>query len=143
MSLRTKVLGMVDVMMRVPPILVIDEILKIGMGLPSRSYKTANSVDAGGGITLTTSESNLHDNLLNNSTDVSSTLSSVAYDVANNVTNNTQMEQTIENVTAAVTAGSFLSSSFGAFLEDLAKDIYLSDLLSITSVKIIICILGK
>ncbi|EDV92687.1 GH18695 [Drosophila grimshawi] len=36
MSIRTQVLGFVDVMMRVPPIIVIDEILKIGMGLPTQ-----------------------------------------------------------------------------------------------------------
>ena len=34
MSMRTKVLGMVDVLMRVPPLFVIDEMLKISMGLP-------------------------------------------------------------------------------------------------------------
>lgn len=37
MSMRTRVLGMVDVIMRVPPLFVIDEILKISMGLPSFS----------------------------------------------------------------------------------------------------------
>ncbi|KAI8123223.1 Protein TRC8 like protein [Lucilia cuprina] len=143
MSIRTKVLGMVDVMMRVPPILVIDEILKIGMGLPSRSYQTANSVDAGGGIsTSTETDAFSTDNLLNNNTEASA--SSMAYNVLNNVTNitNATLEHTIDNATAAATAGGILSSSFGSILEDLAKDIYLSDLLSITSVKIIICILG-
>lgn len=34
MSVRTKILGMVDVIMRVPPLFVIDEILKISMGIP-------------------------------------------------------------------------------------------------------------
>ncbi|XP_037807894.1 protein TRC8 homolog isoform X2 [Lucilia sericata] len=147
MSIRTKVLGMVDVMMRVPPILVIDEILKIGMGLPSRSYQTANSVDAGGGVSPTTeTDAFSTDNLLNNNTEASAVtaVSSVAYNVLNNVTNitNATLEQTIDNATAAATAGGILSSSFGNILEDLTKDIYLSDLLSITSVKIIICILG-
>lgn len=37
MSVRTKVLGMVDVIMRVPPLFVIDEILKISMGLTTAS----------------------------------------------------------------------------------------------------------
>lgn len=40
MSIRTRVLGMVDVFMRVPPLFVIDEILKISMGLPSMSQTT-------------------------------------------------------------------------------------------------------
>lgn len=46
MSMRTKVLGMVDVMMRVPPLFVIDEILKISMGLPTAT----NIIDAVAGI---------------------------------------------------------------------------------------------
>lgn len=152
MSIRTKVLGMVDVMMRVPPILVIDEILKIGMGIPSRTYQTANSVDTGGGgggVMPDPADTSLQDILLNNSSDssLSASSSSVAYNVLNNVTTNitnATLEQTIDNATtAAVTAGGVLSSSFGAILEDLAKDIYLSDLLSLTSVKILICVLGK
>lgn len=40
MSVRTKVLGLVDVIMRVPPLLVIDEILKISMGLPGSTTNT-------------------------------------------------------------------------------------------------------
>lgn len=151
MSIRTKVLGMVDVMMRVPPILVIDEILKIGMGLPSRTY-SANSVDTGGGGTgsiVSDVDASSLDNLLLNNSDSTSTSSSAAagaYNILTNVTNitNAAMEQVIDNATtAANTGGAVLSSSFVAFLEDLAKDNYLSDLLSITSVKIIICLLGK
>lgn len=45
MSVRTKVLGLVDVIMRVPPLLVIDEILKISMGLPGSGY--TDSADPG------------------------------------------------------------------------------------------------
>lgn len=153
MSIRTKVLGMVDVMMRVPPIIVIDEILKIGMGLPSRSYQTTNSVDAGGGLsadTVVISDVTNPTTLLNNSsadnaTNLSQTSTSAAYDLFNNFTNvaNATLEQAIDNATTAAAAGGILSSSFGAMLEDIAKDTYLSDLLSITSVKFIICILGK
>ena len=33
MSLRSRVLGIVEVLLRVPPLFVIDEILKIGLGL--------------------------------------------------------------------------------------------------------------
>lgn len=33
MSLRTKILGLVEILLRVPPLFVIDEILKIGLGL--------------------------------------------------------------------------------------------------------------
>lgn len=37
MSVRTKVLGLVDVIMRVPPLFIIDEILKISMGIPAQT----------------------------------------------------------------------------------------------------------
>ncbi|XP_065354181.1 protein TRC8 homolog isoform X2 [Calliphora vicina] len=148
MSIRTKVLGMVDVIMRVPPILVIDEILKIGMGLPSRSYQTNNSVDAGGGglnvigIPETDIISSSHDNLLNNSTDASSSsaASNVAYNIMNNVTN--IANATSENATVTGTAVSILSGIFGAIMEDILTDIYMLDPFSTLSVKIIICILG-
>lgn len=46
MSIRTKVLGMVDVFMRVPPLFVIDEILKISMGLPSMSSPSSSSTSS-------------------------------------------------------------------------------------------------
>ena len=35
MSIRSKVLGLVDVIMRVPPLFIIDGILKMSMGLPN------------------------------------------------------------------------------------------------------------
>lgn len=34
MSVRTKILGFVDVILRVPPLFLLDEIFKIGLGLP-------------------------------------------------------------------------------------------------------------
>lgn len=40
MSVRTKMLGFVDVILRVPPIFIIDEILKIGMGIPFTPHHT-------------------------------------------------------------------------------------------------------
>lgn len=40
MSVRTKMLGFVDVILRVPPIFIIDEILKIGMGIPFSPHHT-------------------------------------------------------------------------------------------------------
>lgn len=149
MSIRTKVLGMVDVMMRVPPIIVIDEILKIGMGLPSRTYQIINSVDAGGGLpsdpVVIAEATALLNNTSTDDSDLSQSATSTVYDLFSNVTNysNATLEQAIDNATAAAAAGGILSNSFGAMLEDLAKDMYLADLLSITSVKFIICLLGK
>lgn len=40
MSFRTKVLVLVDVIMRVPPLFIIDEILKISMGLPGSTFES-------------------------------------------------------------------------------------------------------
>lgn len=51
MSIRLRVLGLLDVVMRVPPLFVIDEILKISMGLghltfgdEQRNYTTNASI---------------------------------------------------------------------------------------------------
>lgn len=50
MSVRTKMLGFVDVILRVPPIFIIDEILKIGMGIP---FSPQNTVDMhNGGVVV-------------------------------------------------------------------------------------------
>ena len=47
MSVRTKVLGLVDVLMRVPSLFVIDEILKISMGFSSSMHQgVANITEA-------------------------------------------------------------------------------------------------
>lgn len=139
MSIRTKVLGMVDVMMRVPPILVIDEILKIGMGLPSRSY-TDKSVDKGGGVG---DLSSFHHQSSNNSVDMAAGTDSITnFDMFTQITN-ASLEKAIDNASTAAIAGGVLSSSFGNLIDELAKDSYLSDLLSITSIKFVICVLGK
>lgn len=37
MSIRTKILGLVDVIMRIPPLFLIDELLKINMNLPEQN----------------------------------------------------------------------------------------------------------
>jgi E3 ubiquitin-protein ligase RNF139 len=42
MSIRTKVLGLVDVILRVPPLFIIDEILKINLGLSATSTTQNN-----------------------------------------------------------------------------------------------------
>ncbi|XP_058456926.1 protein TRC8 homolog isoform X2 [Malaya genurostris] len=49
---RTKVLGLVDVIMRVPSLFIIDEILKIGMGLPNSA-----SLSSGSAANVASSES--------------------------------------------------------------------------------------
>ncbi|XP_075148711.1 TRC8 ring finger protein isoform X2 [Haematobia irritans] len=111
MSIRTKVLGMVDVMMRVPPILVIDEILKIDMGIPSGSN---------GGVTI------------------GATVTDAAATVLENTT------EAVVNIDSSSPAsgGGFLTQTFGYLVDDFAKNSYISDLLGLTSVKFLICLLG-
>ena len=41
MSLRTRVLNLVDVLLRVPPLFVIDELLRIGLGVQEQVETTA------------------------------------------------------------------------------------------------------
>ncbi|XP_055616270.1 protein TRC8 homolog isoform X2 [Toxorhynchites rutilus septentrionalis] len=51
---RTKVLGLVDVIMRVPSLFIIDEILKISMGLPNSSLSSSSTSGIGGSATAPT-----------------------------------------------------------------------------------------
>jgi E3 ubiquitin-protein ligase RNF139 len=43
MSFRTKLLGFVYVILRVPPLFIIDELLRIGLGLPQGDNNYSNS----------------------------------------------------------------------------------------------------
>lgn len=136
MSIRTKVLGMVDVMMRVPPILVIDEILKIDMGLPSSSGSSSNSAGnsgagGGGGGGGVGNVASAIVNAIENTT--AGVLGAAAAAATNSAT----------TTTTTSSGGGVLSQSFGALIEDFAKDTYISDLLALTSVKFLICLLGE
>lgn len=55
MSIRTKLLALVDVLLRVPPLFIMDELLRIGLGAPqgdSSHYNSSSEVDdAVSGIT--------------------------------------------------------------------------------------------
>lgn len=61
MSVRTKILGMVDVIMRVPPLFVIDEILKISMGIPMLPSDTDTKDTTNETLFSTTIDDNLFD----------------------------------------------------------------------------------
>ncbi|XP_037945800.1 protein TRC8 homolog isoform X2 [Teleopsis dalmanni] len=125
MSIRTKVLGLVDVMMRVPPILIIDEILKIGMGLPTRFYP---------GYNMTSVDGTNSSNVINVE---SSTFSS---SVVNST--NTVLSQAVNNASNAAVSEGMLSRSFTDMMDDLAQEDTFSDILALTSIKFIICVLG-
>ncbi|XP_011177628.2 protein TRC8 homolog isoform X1 [Zeugodacus cucurbitae] len=143
MSVRTKVLGLVDVMMRVPPILVIDEVLKISMGLPTRFYPTPadpslltaefkeNQTESNAKITVETST--VFPELSN-----ASLINSTSGD---NAGGNSPLERAIINASTTAATSGVLSSSFGTMMNELSQDTFLSDVLSITSVKFIVCLM--
>ncbi|XP_050341077.1 protein TRC8 homolog isoform X1 [Bactrocera neohumeralis] len=142
MSVRTKVLGLVDVMMRVPPILVIDEVLKISMGLPTRFYPspsdpslltaefTANQTPSNTKMTV---EASTVFTELNNASLINSTS-------GDNAGGDSPLERAIINASATAATSGVLSSSFGNMMNELSQDTFLSDVLSITSVKFIVCL---
>lgn len=143
MSVRTKVLGLVDVMMRVPPILVIDEVLKISMGLPTRFYPapadpslltaefTANQTPSNTKVTVSSTAFTE----LNNASLINSTS-------GDNAGGDSPLERAIINASATAATSGVLSSSFGHMMNELSQDTFLSDVLSITSVKFIVCLIG-
>ncbi|XP_030564269.1 protein TRC8 homolog isoform X2 [Drosophila novamexicana] len=143
MSIRTQVLGLVDVMMRVPPIMVIDEILKIGMGVPSQ-------LSSGKGYTMeTATASKSAPQEASNSTD---TLASIKAffgmgsedSATSSIGNHSQdiLEHTIENASKSAQAGGMLSSNFNSLMDELANDGMLGNILNITTVKFVVCLLG-
>ncbi|KRF78620.1 protein TRC8 homolog isoform X1 [Drosophila virilis] len=144
MSIRTQVLGLVDVMMRVPPIMVIDEILKIGMGVPSQ-------LSSGKGYTMetTTSTTKAAPQEASNSTDTLANIKAFfgmgSEDSAtSSIGNRSQdiLEHTIENASKSAQAGGMLSSNFNSLMDELANDSMLGNILNITTVKFVVCLLG-
>ncbi|XP_034484783.1 protein TRC8 homolog isoform X1 [Drosophila innubila] len=159
MSIRTQVLGFVDVMMRVPPIMVIDEILKIGMGLPTRLYP--DKVTPTDAVTTSTTSPGTGYMDVNTSTDTFSTIkaffgmgsdetttataaAAAVSAVTSSISNSSQeiLEKSIENASKSAHANGLLSNTFNTLIDELAHDGMLSDILSITTIKFVICLLG-
>lgn len=69
MSVRTKVLGLVDVLMRVPPLFIIDEILKISMGIPAANNTNSGSTTNESSEFLTESNLSSIEQIIKNSTE--------------------------------------------------------------------------
>lgn len=151
-------LGFVDVMMRVPPIMVIDEILKIGMGLPTRLYP--DKVSATDAVTTTTTTPGTGHMDASTSSDTFSTIKSffgmdkdettaagaaVVSAVTSSISNSSQefLEKSIENASKSAHANGLLSNTFNTLIDELAHDGMLSDILSITTIKFVICLLGE
>ncbi|KAH8355908.1 hypothetical protein KR200_001862 [Drosophila serrata] len=146
MSMRTKVLGLVDVMMRVPPVMVIDEILKIGMGLPTRLYPDKSSPSSSSDESLPKTDAASTDPDQDpfasikaffglGDTVAAATTSAAA--VAQEA-----LERSIENASRSAQSEGILSSGFNSLMDELAHDETLSDVLSITTVKFVICLFG-
>lgn len=131
MSVRTKMLGFVDVILRVPPIFIIDEILKISMGLPFTSHNDSTVLENGQIIeTTTASASSSTDNNLfngNNSTISTSNFSNSL---------NSSLDQFL-NTSSAELFGDAISAA------TVTDDTEFYKLISLTSLKFLSCLLGK
>ncbi|XP_017968506.1 protein TRC8 homolog isoform X1 [Drosophila navojoa] len=144
MSIRTQVLGLVDVMMRVPPIIVIDEILKIGMGVPiqlgasktytveSEAIKSSHSDSSHSADTFATIKAFFGIG----SEDSFSTSSPISH------RNQAILEHSIENASKSAQTSGMLSNNFNNIMDELANDSLLANMLSITTVKFVVCLLG-
>lgn len=134
MSVRTKMLGFVDVILRVPPIFIIDEILKISMGLPFTTQNDSNVLDnsqipivdtvAGSASAGASSDSMLFND------NSSSIISSSNFSSSNN-----SLEQ-ILNTSSAELFGDAIAAA-------TADDTEFYKLISLTSLKFLSCLLGK
>lgn len=132
MSVRTKMLGFVDVILRVPPIFIIDEILKISMGLPFTAQNDSTLLDNSQmpnieTTTVSTAESvdNIFFNGNNNSTINTSNFSN----------SNSSLEQFL-NTSSTELFGDAISAA-------AVDDTEFYKLISLTSLKFLSCLLGK
>lgn len=120
-------LGFVDVILRVPPIFIIDEILKISMGLP---FSTQN-------------DSTLLDNsqLPLGETGTTSSVSAVA-----DIINGTNPSSSFNNINSSI--DQMLNATSDAFFGDAISSVTTDDtefykLISLTSLKFLSCLLGE
>lgn len=137
MSVRTRMLGFVDVILRVPPIFIIDEILKISMGLPFTTQNDSTLldnnqitlVDASVSAASPSAAASAADSILLSNTN-SSTITSSSF---NN--SNSSLEQFLNT-----TSDALFSDAISAVAAD---DTEFYKLISLTSLKFFSCLLGK
>ncbi|XP_017083227.1 protein TRC8 homolog isoform X2 [Drosophila eugracilis] len=140
MSVRTKVLGLVDVMMRVPPVMVIDEILKIGMGLPTRLYP-----DKGGPETVANDTPPTEPPPgTSPNPDPFASIKEFFGQMSTSASGSVQsaLEQSIDNASKTAKTHGMLSSGFNTLMDELSHDQTLAEVLSLTTVKFVICLFG-
>lgn len=138
MSVRTKMLGFVDVILRVPPIFIIDEILKISMGLPFNTQTNDPTLDANqmsimDGATATHAAAT--DTILVNGSSSSSNFSSLSAAAAIN----SSLEQLLNDTTDTL----FGAAAAAAAAPIIADDAEFYKILSLTSLKFFSCFLGE
>lgn len=113
---RTKVLGLVDVIMRVPSLFIIDEILKISMGLPNSSSPPPTQSAATAAVTSSESLVNLT---------VNATVSAAT------------------NMLDAAAAAAATAGGIGSPEDSLKDDIEFYKFISLTTLKFLLCLFGK
>lgn len=133
MSVRTKMLGFVDVILRVPPIFIIDEILKISMGLPFTTQHDSTLLDNNQITIIDTAGTAAAsgDTIFMSNSDNNSTINSSNF---NN--SNSSLAQFL-NTTATDTL--FGDSITAVSIDD--TEFY--KIISLTSLKFFSCLLGK
>lgn len=141
MSVRTKMLGFVDVILRVPPIFIIDEILKISMGLPFATQNDSTVLETSNSqlTTISGSAGVPTDSMLFNDNSSSSTISS------NNFSSNSSsssLEQFL-NTSSAELFGDAMSAAANSAAAAAADDTEFYKIVSLTSLKFLSCLLGK
>lgn len=121
-------LGFVDVILRVPPIFIIDEILKISMGLPFNTQTDTTMLDSNQISIMETSDSILVNNNISSS--------SSSHSISHNGTNSSNLVEQLLNGTTDTLFG-------GATMASVADDTEFYKILSLTSLKFFSCLLGK
>ncbi|XP_055588852.1 protein TRC8 homolog isoform X2 [Uranotaenia lowii] len=127
---RTKVLGLVDVIMRVPSLFIIDEILKISMGLPNSSSSSSSSTSTTfGGSSPVVEESSASFNAsLNATVKAAATMAANVLSEAAGAANPLDAQQVHPGGQGGV--------------DTLRDDIEFYKFVSLTTVKFLLCLFG-
>lgn len=136
MSVRTKMLGFVDVILRVPPIFIIDEILKISMGLPFATQNDSSILENSNSQITTISGSSAGDSMLYNDNSSSNTISSSNFSSNSSSSSLEQFLNTSELFGDAMSAAANSAAT-------AADDTEFYKIVSLTSLKFLSCLLGK
>lgn len=135
MSVRTKMLGFVDVILRVPPVFIIDEILKISMGLPFNTKTNDPTLDPN---QMSIMDGTAAENILVNGS--SSNFSSLSAAAAINSSLEQIFNGTTDTLFGAAAAAAEAATAATPIIGDDAE---FYKILSLTSLKFFSCLLGE